>query len=303
MKAARISEWGQPVQIDELPQPSPANDEALVRVRAASVNPVDRGIAAGWMKDMISAPLTLGTDFAGEVVAVGTNVQHVKPGDAVYGATLNRGTFAEYAVIKAPGVAPKPRSLDDVHAAAVPLAGLSAWQALFNLAQLQSGERILIIGAGGGIGSFAVQLAKGKGAHVIGLDKTPKADFVQQLGAAEFIDANRQRFEDVVHNVDVVLDTVGGEHVERSLKVLKPGGRFVTTAAMVPPDAGKDRGIMATSSFTQPTTDELTKLAHEIDAGRLKVYVNRTFPLAETQTALHYKPPDGAPGRIVIAVS
>jgi NADPH:quinone reductase-like Zn-dependent oxidoreductase len=303
MKAVRINEWGQPVQIEELPQPSPTNDEVLVRVDAASVNPIDGAIALGYAKAMFTAPLTLGTDFAGEVVAVGADVHHVKPGDAVYGASLNRGTFAEYAVVKASGVALKPQSLDDVHAAAVPLAGLSAWQTLFNLAQLQSGERILIHGAGGGIGTFGVQLAKDKGAYVIGHARANKADFVKQLGADEFINAESQRFEDVVGKVDVVLDTIGGEYVERSYNVLNEGGRFVSVAAMLPEDAGKDRGIVAMGTFTQPTVEGLTQLAQAIDAGKLKVFVNRTFPMDETQTALFYKPQDGAPGKVVVAVN
>lgn len=303
MQAVRINEWEQPVQIEELPQPVPANDEVLVRVRAASVNPVDRAIVAGYMQMMVVAPLTLGVDFAGEVVAIGADVQHVKPGDAVYGMSTAFGTFAEYVVVKASGVASKPQSADHIHSAAVPLTGLSARQALFSLAQLQSGERLLIHGAGGGIGRFAVQLAKHTGAYVIAHDKANKADFVKQLGADEFFATDNQRFEDVVGAVDVVLDLVGGEYVERSFNVLKPGGRYVTTAAMLPEDAGKDRGIKAMGAYTQPTVEELTKLAEAIDAGSLKVFVNSTFPIEETQTALFYKPQNGTPGKVVITVN
>ncbi len=302
MKAVWITEWEKPVQIEELPQPSPANDEVLVLVHAASVNPMERVIAAGYAKSMFTVPMQLGRDFAGEVVAVGSDVQHVKPGDAVYGMSVNQATFAEQAVVKAHGVALKPKSLDYVQAAAVPTVGLSAWQTLFNLAKLKSGERILIHGAGGGIGSFAVQLAKATGAHVIGHAKSDKAEFVKQLGADEFIDADSQRFEDVVGTVDVVLDTVGGEMVERSFNVLKPGGRFVTTAAMLPENAGKDKGIVAMGTFTQPTVEELTKLAEAIDAGKVKVFVHRTFPLNETQAALFSKPEDGASGKVVVKV-
>lgn len=303
MKAVRINAWGQPVQIEDISQPAPANDEVVVRVHAAAVNPVDGAIAAGYLQMMYSAPLTLGTDFAGEVVAVGADVQHVKPGDIVYGMSLNRGTFAEYATVKATGVAAKPHSLDNVQAAAVPLAGLSAWQMLFDLAKLQSGERILIHGAGGAIGSFAVQLAKGQGAYVLGHAHAAKAGFVKQLGADEFINTDSQRFEDVVGPVDVVLDTVGGEFVDRSFNVLKQGGRFVTSAAMLAADAGKDQGIVAMGIFTQPIVEELVKLAEAIDAGRLKVFVNRTFPLQEAQTALYYSPENGAPGKVVVIVN
>jgi NADPH:quinone reductase-like Zn-dependent oxidoreductase len=302
MKAVRINQWGQPTQIEEVPQPTPGAGEVLVRVHAASVNPVDRGIALGYMADYFTAPLTLGTDFAGDVVAVGEGVTHVKAGDAVYGMSPSRGTFADYAVVNAAGVAHQPRTLEPVQAAAVPLTGLSAWQLLFNLAQLQSGDRLLIHGAGGGIGSLAVQLAKHAGAYVIAQDKTAKAEFVKQLGADEYIDAERQRFEEVVGKVDVVLDLVGGDYVERSFNVLEPGGRYATPAAMLAPDAGKAQGIVAKGLFTQPSVEELTQLAQEIDAGNLKVFVHRTFPLAEAQTALFYKAPDGSPDKVVITI-
>ena len=180
MKAARINEWGKPVAIEEVPQPVPANDEILVRVHGAAVNPIDRAIAAGYLQMMYSTPITLGTDFSGAVVAIGADVQHVTPSAAVYGMSLNRGTFAEYAVVKSVGVAPKPQSLNHLQASTVPLAGLTAWQTLYNLAQLQPGERILIHGAGGSIGSFAVQLAKNTGAYVIAHDKADSSGFLEQ---------------------------------------------------------------------------------------------------------------------------
>jgi len=303
MKAIRVNEWGQPVQLEDIPQPEPGENEVLVRVRAASINPVDGGIAAGYMKSMLAVPITLGADFAGDVVAVGEGIDHVKPGDAVYGMSPTYGTFAEYAVVKANGVAHKPRSLDYVDAAAVPLTGLTAWQTLFNLAKLQSGERILINGAGGGIGSFAVQLAKNRGAYVIALDRGDKQALLKELGANEFIDAETQRFEDIIDDVDVVLDLIGGEFVQRSLEVCKPGGRYVTSAAMLPPDAGESQGVKAMGTFTQPTVEELTKLAEEIDAGRLKVYVTRTFPLEQIGDAMAYKQEGRVPGKVAVTIS
>jgi NADPH:quinone reductase-like Zn-dependent oxidoreductase len=302
MKAVRVNEWAQPVEVEELPQPSPANDEVLVRIHAAGVDPMEAAVAAGYAKSMFNVPLTLGRNFAGEVVAVGADVTHVKPRDAVYGMSVVQATFAEYASVKAQGVAHKPKSLDHVQAAAVPVVGLSAWQMLFNLAKLQSGERILIHGAGGGIGTFAVQLAKDIGAYVIGNEKAHNVEFVRQLGANEVINADSQRFEDVVDQVDVVLDLVRGEYVERSFNVLKPGGRYVTTANMLPEGAGKEQDIVAIGHFTQPTIEELTKLAEAIDAGKLQVFVSRTFPIEEAQTALYYKPENGAPGKVVITV-
>lgn len=302
MKAVRVKEWAQPVEVEELQQPSPANDEVLVRVHAAAVDPMEVAIAAGYVKSMFNVPLTLGRNFAGEVVAVGADVTHVKPGDAVYGMSGVQATFAEYAAVKAQGVAHKPESLDHVQAAAVPVVGLSAWQTLFNLAKLQSGERILIHGAGGGIGTFAVQLAKDIGAYVIGNEKAHNVEFVRQLGADEVINADSQRFEDVVDNVDVVLDLVRGEYVERSFNILKPGGRYVTTANMLPEGAGKEQGIIAMGHFTQPTIEELIKLAEAIDAGKLKVFVSRIFPIEEAQTALYYKPEEGTSGKVVINI-
>ncbi|MBI3151777.1 MAG: NADP-dependent oxidoreductase [Chloroflexi bacterium] len=302
MKAVRVNEWAKPVNVEEIPQPSPANDEVLVRVHAAGVDPMEAGVAAGYLQSMLSVPLTLGRNFAGEVVAVGEDVKHVKPGDAVYGMSPIQATFAEYAAVKAHGVAHKPKSLDDVQAAAVPVVGLSAWQALVDLAKLQKGERILIHGAGGGIGTFAVQLAKDIGAYVIGNEKADNIAFVRQLGADEVIDAESQRFEDVVDKVDVVLDLVRGEYVERSYNILKPRGRYVTTANMLPEGAGKEQGIVAMGHFTQPTVEELTKLAEAIDAGKLKVFVSRTFPIEEAQTALYYQPEAGSPGKVVIQI-
>lgn len=302
MKAVRVVGWGRPLAIEDVPQPTAGNDEVLVRVHAASVNPVDKMIAAGYLQGFFSAPLTLGSDFAGEIVTVGASVQQFKPGDRVYGMSPALGSFAEYAAVKAFAVASSPRSLDDVQAASVPLGGLSAWQTLFDLAQLKSGERVLILGAGGAIGSLAVQLAKGKGAYVIALARGDKAEFVKGLGADEFIDGDSQRFEDVVGHVDVVLDTIGGDYVERSYTVLKPGGRFVTLAAMLPEGAGKDRGIVASGAFTQPNGAQLQQLAELIDDGKLRVFVNRTFPLAETPAAESYKAADGSPGKVVIIV-
>lgn len=253
MKAARMNQWKAPLTIEELPEPTPGDDQVLVRVHAASVNPIDRSIAGGAMASMYAGPMTPGTDFSGEVLAVGSNVAHVRPGDAVFGMSLARGTFAEVAAVSAEGVAPRPRAVDDLHAAAVPLSGLTAWQTLFSpdLGNLMRGQTVLILGAGGGVGSLAVQMAKNAGAHVIALDRGNRSDFVKAVGADEVINSDAQRFEDVVRDVDLVLDLIGGEFVERGLNVVRRGGRFVTSIGDVGPDTGKDRDIHATSTFTQ----------------------------------------------------
>jgi NADPH:quinone reductase-like Zn-dependent oxidoreductase len=300
MKVARMNKGGQPIQIEDFPQPTPGAGEVLVRVHAAGVNPVDRMIALGYMEAYFPSPLTMGMDFAGDVVAVGEGVIHVKAGDAVYGMSSAAGTFAEYAVVKAVGVALKPRSLDYVQAAAVPLSGLSAWQILFQNVQLKSGERLLIHGAGGGVGTIAVQLAKSIGAYVIAHDKGDKAQLLPSLGADEFINADSERFEDKAANLDVVLDLVGAEYVERSLAVLRPGSRLVTAAMQVDSEAVAQRGITASGFYTQPTVEQLTSLAETIDAGKVKIIVNQTFPLDEVQTALFANPAGG--GKVVLTI-
>jgi NADPH:quinone reductase-like Zn-dependent oxidoreductase len=215
---------------------------------------------------------------------------------------MQGGIFAEYTATKAHEVAAKPQSLDYTQAAAVPLAGLSAWQTLTHLAQLQRGERVLILGAAGGIGSFAVQIAREKGATVIASDKSGKETFLRQLGADQVIAADTQRLEDATGPVDVVLDLVGGELMERSFNVLKSGGRYVTTAGQPSAEEAERRGIRAMGHFTQPTIQDLTDLAGLIDAGKLKVVVNRTFPLEETQSALQYQQEAPTRGKVVLTV-
>lgn len=303
MKAVRLNQFNQPVELVELPQPTPGEGEVAVRVRAASINPIDRAIYLGYMASWYPAPINLGTDFSGEVVAVGPNVTHVAPGDAVYGLSLSRGTFAETVVVNAAGVARKPESLNDVEAAAIPLAGETAYQTLFNLGQLQRGQRVVIIGAAGGIGTFAVQLAHNAGAYVIGVERGDKADFVKGLGADVYVNSDTQRFEDVVGQVDLVLDLVGGEYTERAFSVIKRGGFYVSPAANLAENAGERHGITAVGTFTQPSVDELNTLAQAVDAGQLKVIVNRTFPQADVQDALFYSDPLGTPGKIVLSLN
>ena len=269
MKAMRIHAWGEPLRLDDIPRPEPGDGQILVRVRASSVNPIDYKIAEGAMKSMLSLPLTPGTDVAGEVVAVGSGIQHVKPGDGVFGMLMNRGAFAEYAIAEQREVARKPRSLDFSQAAAVPVTALTAWQTLFELAQLQSGERLLIHGAAGGIGTYAVQLAKQKGAYVIGNDRADKEGYLRELGVDRAIDARTRRLQDAIGTVDVVLDLVGGDMVQRSLDVLGRGGRYVTPAGQPPEEEAARRGIQAHGIFTQPTVRDLASIAEQIDAGRL----------------------------------
>lgn len=304
MKAIRLNGWGQPLQVEEIPQPSPASDEVLVRVHAASVNPFDAFVHAGYLQSMISTPLTMGTDFAGEVVAAGAEISHVKPGDAVYGLVpLHSGSFAEYVVAKAHEVAKKPKTLNYVEAAGVPLASLAAYQSLFDLGQAKQGERVLIIGAAGAVGGCALQMAKALGMTVYAVDIPEKADFVRGLGPDRFIDAKTERFEDIAGTVDLVLDYVGGENMERSLQVLPSGGRYVTSLVVqTPQEEAEKRGIRVVGLGTQANTSQLDHLAQMIDSGQLKTFINCTFPLDEAQSAMEYRMKTTQTGKVVLTV-
>jgi NADPH:quinone reductase-like Zn-dependent oxidoreductase len=304
MKAVRVVEWGKPVQLEEIPQPKAADDEALVRVHAASINPFDAAIVASYLSSMVTPPLTLGADYSGEVVEVGKNVTHVKPGDAVYGVIPVRfGTFAEYTNPKAHEVALKPKSIDHTHASTIPLPAMAAWESLFEQGQFKNGERVLIHGVAGNVGGLAAQLAKSKGGYVYGTDIPEEAQHVAGLGIDRFIDVSSERFEDVVENVDIVLDYIGGEYMERSYTILRPGGRYVTALMMqTPQEEAEKRGILSTGFGAQPRAEMLAQVADLVDTGKLKVFVNRTFPLKEAQTALDYRSTTKAPGKIVLTV-
>lgn len=287
MKAVRINEWAKPVQVEEIERPTPASDEVLIRVRAASINPMEVFVAAGYGKNMLSTPMTPGSDFAGEVMEVGGEVNHVKPGDEVYGFIPFRGgTFAEFVVAKGSEVAPKPQSLDFEQAAAVPLTALAAWQGLFQTAKLQKGERVLIHGVAGGIGNFAAQFAKLHDAYVIGTADAEDEAFARQLAVDEFINFKETRFEDQVRDVDVVFATIGGDVIPRSFDVMKPDGRLVTSGQMEGAEDAQRRGLQATGFVAQPSVNDLNEISRLIDAGQVKVYITDTLPLEEAQTAL-----------------
>jgi NADPH:quinone reductase-like Zn-dependent oxidoreductase len=305
MKAMRVIEWGQPLQFEDVPQPQPAADEVLVRVHAASINPFDSFVHAGYMQGFLSLPLTLGTDFAGEVVETGAGVQHLRPGDAVYGLVpMHPGAFAEYVVAKAGELAYKPKTLNFVEAAGVPLASLAGYQSLKDLGQAREGDNVLIIGAAGAVGGCALQLAKRLGATVYAVDIPEKADFVRSLGADRFIDARSERYEDVVGKIDLVLDYVGGENQQRAFRVLPDGGRYVTSLML---DASQEeaerRGIQVAGLATQPRADQLEEIAQLIDSGQLRTFVHRTFPLSEAQAAMEYRQTITQPGKVVLEVA
>jgi NADPH:quinone reductase-like Zn-dependent oxidoreductase len=305
MKAIRIHQYGGPEVLAqvEMQRPTPGPNEVLIRVHAASVNPFDWKARAGYMKEFfpITFPATLGSDVSGTVEEVGPGAALFKRGDEVYASLgLEGGGYAEYAAAKETIVAGKPSTLDHVHAAAVPVAGLTAWQSLFEVAQLRAGQKVLIHGAAGGVGNFAVQFAKGKGAQVIGTASSKNQAFLRELGVDKIIDYQKTRFEDVVHDADVVLDTIGGDTQERSFKVLKKGGILVSIVQTPSQELAAKYGVRALFYGGHPSSSDLTEIARLIDSGKVKVVVETVLPLAEARRAQELSQSGHARGKIVL---
>ncbi len=306
MKAVRIHAYGGPevLQYEEAPRPAPQDGEILVRVQACGINPVDWKVREGYMKDVWPAqfPLILGCDVAGTVEQVGANVTEFAAGDAVY-ALVPSGGYAEYASFPASIAARKPETLDFVQTASLPVAALTAWQALFDHAHLEAGQSVLIHAASGGVGHLAVQFAKNKGAHVVATASARNHDFVRSLGADEVLDYNTTKFEDVVHDMDVVFDTMGGDTQERSWGVLKPGGILVSIVSPDTETQAQAHGRRGVNMHAEPSAVQLAEIASLIDAGKVKPHVERTFPLAEARAAQETSQAGHVRGKIILQVS
>jgi NADPH:quinone reductase-like Zn-dependent oxidoreductase len=291
---------------EDAPCPRPAAGEIVARVYAAGVNPVDWKLREGYLKNMMprTFPLIPGWDFSGVVAATGQGVSRLREGDAVYSRPdlARDGAYAEYIAVKETEVAMKPRSIDYIQAAAVPLAALTAWQALFDQGKIDRGQRVLIHAAAGGVGTFAVQLAKWKGAFVIGTASACNHDFLRQLGADELIDYTTTRFEDVVHDVDMVLDTLAGEVQKRSWPTLKPGGVLVSILGAPSADDAQQHGVRGASVFVQPNAQQLAEIARLIDSRQLKPIVETVLPLAEARRAQDLSQSGHVRGKIVLRV-
>jgi len=303
MKAIRIHQYGGPEVLAEveMQRPTPGPDEVLIKVQAASVNPIDWKLRAGYAKEVfpLTFPATLGWDVSGTIEAAGANVTRFKSGEEVY-ALIKGGGYAEYAVAKETEVAPKPRTLDHVHAAAVPVAGLTAWQALFEVAQLSAGQKVLIHAAAGGVGNFAVQLAKARGAYVIGTASSKNQAFLRELGVDKVVDYQTTRFEEVVHDVDVVLDTIGGDTQERSFKVLKKGGILVSLVQPPSQESAAKYGVRAQFYGGHASSSDLAEIAKLIDDGKVKIVVETVLPLAEARRAHELSETGHARGKIIL---
>jgi NADPH:quinone reductase-like Zn-dependent oxidoreductase len=308
MKAVRIHEYGVPevLRYEDAPRPEPGTGEVLVRVHAAALNPIDWKIRAGYVKNWLNYPLPMipGWDFSGVIDSVGPGAGAWKPGDEVYGRPdISRdGAYAEYIAVRASEIAAKPKCIDHIHSAAIPLAGLTAWQALFETADLKAGQSVLVHAAAGGVGTFAVQLAKWKGAHVAGTASGRNQYLLRDLGVDQPIDYQTTRFEDVVHDVDVVLDSLAGEIRSRSWKVLKKGGILVTLLGQGQLEDAASYGVRGVGILVQPNPAQLSEIAALVDQRKVKPVIEAVFPLQEAAKAQILGETNRARGKIVLRV-
>jgi len=308
MKAIRIHNYGDVdvLRYEDAPEPRIAADEVLVEVHAAGVNPVDWKIRKGALQGMISPtfPLILGWDVSGVVTAIGADVQDVAVGDEIFSRPdIGRdGSYAERIAIRASEVALRPRSVSHAMAAAVPLAGLTAWQSLFEAASLKEGQRVLIHAAAGGVGSLAVQIAKSRGATVFGTASAANADFLRELGVDEVIDYRSERFEERAQGIDVVFDTMGGEVQARSWQTLKAGGVLVSIVSTPDAELAKKHGVEGHFVFVQPDRVGLGELAKMVDAGTLRLTIHERFGLADAAAAHRVSESGRTRGKLIIDV-
>jgi NADPH:quinone reductase-like Zn-dependent oxidoreductase len=309
MNAIRIHNYGGPevLQYERAPRPQLGKSEVLIRVHAAGVNPLDWKVRAGDLNGFIQhkLPLIPGWDVSGVVEKVGPAAAgRFKKADEVFAMAdpTRDGAYADYIVVRATALAIKPKSLYHVYAAATPVSALAAWRSLFDAGKLQSGQRILIHGGSGGVGHFAVQFAKWKGAYVIATASTNNQELLRKLGADETIDYTTEEFEDVAHKIDIVLDTIGGETQERSWLVLKQGGALISLVQ--PPSEQKANrfGVRGIMSSVQPNGAQLTTIAKLIDSAKLRPMIDRILPLSEARRAHELGQSNHIRGKIVLRV-
>lgn len=332
MKAFIIDRYGKAdvVHMRDMPVPPLGEYDVLVKIHAASINPLDFKIREGTLKLILPyrLPLILGNDMAGTVAQVGSKVSRFKEGDAVYSRPDDHriGTFAEYIAISESALSHKPATLSMEEAASVPLVGLTAWQALVEKANLQKGQKVLIHAGSGGVGTFAIQLAKQLGATVATTTSTANLQWVKQLGADVVIDYKTTAFEDVLQDYDVVFDTQGGETLEKSLRVLKRGGKLISISGAPDPQFAEDTqaswiiniashvlsygirrkakryGVTYSFLFMKASGAQLSHLAHLIDSGVIRPVLDRVFAFSATQEALAYFETGRAKGKVVVKV-
>jgi alcohol dehydrogenase len=309
MKAVQINEYGGPevVSLQEASKPIPGEGQVLVEVHAASINPWDNKVRQGAVKDAIplNFPATLGGDLSGVVAEVGNNVTDFKAGDEVYGtanSVSGQGSFAEFAPAKATSLALKPQGIDFEAAAALPLVAESAYLAIVELLGVQEGQKVLIHGGAGGIGSVAIQLAKHAGAYVVSTASSSDLDFVKSLGADKVLDYKTQDFSTLVEGCDAVFDTVGGETNAKSYQVLKQGGKLASMLEQPNEELMDKYGVTAVYISSIVNTKHLEAISELVETGAIKVHVDKVFPLEQTGEAMAYLENGGHHGKVVIQV-
>ena len=307
MKAIVVHEYGGPevLKYEDAPRPEPKENEALVRVIAAGVNPVDALIRSGKYAKFFGTtlPLIPGYDIAGIVERTGAKITKLKAGDSIYAYVLWGGGYAEYAVATEGEATAKPKSLNYIEAAAVPLAALTAWQALIDAAKLGAGQTVLIHGGSGGVGSMAIQIAKARGAKVIATASTPNQELLKQLGADMTVDYTKTKFEDVAKDVDVVLDSVGKDTLARSYGVVRKGG-IITTLVAEPDQSELDKhGIRGAAISVKPNASELAEITKLIEEKKITPVVSQVLPLTEAVKAQEQAATRHTRGKIVLKVA
>ncbi len=307
MKAVVAHEYGAPevLKFEEVPRPEPKEDEVLVRVIASGVNPADPLTLSGkyareWDTHL---PLIPGYEIAGIVEKTPAQVTTLKKGDAVYGYPTFGGGWAEYVAVKEWEVAAKPKSLTFAEAAAAPMGALTAWQALVSVAHLKPGQTVLIHGGSGGVGSFAIQIAKAQGARVFATASTTNQDLLKQLGADVAIDYTKTKFEDVAKDVDAVLDSVGRETLARSYGVVKKGGIVLDLVGRPDPAELEKHGIRGAAIWVRPDAKDLAEIAQLIEAGKIKPVVTEVLPLSEAIAAERQAETHHTRGKIVLRIA
>ena len=308
MKAVRIHGFGDAsvLTLEEIPVPDVGEEDVLIRVVAAGVNPVDWKIREGHLKDVVAhrLPLTLGWDASGVVESVGRSVRRLRSGDVVYTRPdiVRDGAYAEYIAVRESEVALRPTTISHVEAASLPLAGITAWEAIVNVGQVSAGQRVLIHAAAGGVGSLAVQLAKWRGAEVIATTSARNADFVTFLGADTVVDYQKENVAKSLRGIDVVFDTVGGQVQQDSWATLKPGGLLVSIVDLPPEAEARARGVRSAFVFIQPSRTILDQLAGLVDVGQVRPLIGAEFALRDAAAAQRLSQSGRARGKIVMYV-
>jgi len=308
MMAVRIHSYGGPevLQYEEVALPQATAGEVLLRVHAVGVNPADWKTRRGPARPGAMLPMILGWDVSGTVEALGPEVTQFQEGDAVYGMIRfphAGATYAEYVAAPVAHIAHKPATINHIHAAAVPLVGLTAWQALFEKAHVTAGQTVLILGAAGGVGHLAVQIAKAQGAYVFGAASTRNIEFLHSIGVDQAIDYTMTPLENAVGNVDVVFDTVGGETRERSLSVIKQGGTLVSILFGRSSAEQAAAGVNVQGMLVHPDAVQLAQIGRLIDAGKMHVTVDTVLPLADARKAHELSETHQTRGKIVLQVA